>query len=344
MKKSLIALTILGAFAGVASAQSSVTLFGIVDVNGRYVKNEGSDRRISLGKDGLQGSRLGVRGVEDLGGGLKAGFHIEGAMDPDTGTAGGQTWQRRSTLSLMGGFGEVRLGRDFTPTYTSQTDFDPFGDNGVGASTAVGQLKSETAVRASNSAAYFLPSNLGGAYGTFMVSAAESSTVFTGKYLGGRVGFASGPFDAALAYGQQDVVRTAATTERHKTYNVGGSYNFGVVKVLGYVNRDTRLTQKDTRFSLGAVVPVMTQGEVHLAGQRSKLTNSVGAGTSNTVKRIALGYQHNLSKRTAVYSNVSRLSNGDLSNLSLSSGTSISALPSSGGKSTGFEVGVRHRF
>src|ERR1700704_2312288 len=106
MKKSLLALAVLGAFAGAASAQSSVTLFGVVDVNAKSVKNDAVTTR-QLGTDGLASSRLGFRGIEDLGGGLQAGFWIEGALSPDTGGTG-QTWARRSTVSLIGGFGEVR--------------------------------------------------------------------------------------------------------------------------------------------------------------------------------------------------------------------------------------------
>ena len=74
MKKSLLALAVLGAFAGVASAQSSVTLYGTVDLNAKYVKNDGSVRRVSLSQDGINSSQLGIKGTEDLGGGLKAGF------------------------------------------------------------------------------------------------------------------------------------------------------------------------------------------------------------------------------------------------------------------------------
>ena len=87
MKKSLLALAVLGAFAGVASAQSSVTLFGIVDVNAKYVKNDGSSRRVSLSTDGINSSRLGFRGVEDLGGGLKASFVLESGFDSSDGKA-----------------------------------------------------------------------------------------------------------------------------------------------------------------------------------------------------------------------------------------------------------------
>ena len=114
MKKSLLALAALTAFTGVASAQSSVTLFGIVDVSMRNVKN-GPTSLKSLSTDGMGSSRLGFRGVEDIGGGLRASFWLEGSLAADTGNANGQNWQRRSTVSLTGGFGEVRLGRDYTP-------------------------------------------------------------------------------------------------------------------------------------------------------------------------------------------------------------------------------------
>src|SRR5689334_23758725 len=136
MKKSLLALAVLGAFAGAASAQSSVTLFGIVDVNVGQVKNETpttSTKITRMSTDGINSSRLGFRGVEDLGGGMKAGFWLEAGLAPDTGAQGGSngistvTFNRRSTVSLMGNFGEVRLGRDYDPSFWNLTVFDPFG-------------------------------------------------------------------------------------------------------------------------------------------------------------------------------------------------------------------------
>ena len=127
MKKSLLALAVLGAFAGVASAQSSVTLYGTIDLSAKYVKNTGSDRRVSLSQDGINSSQLGFKGVEDLGGGLKAGFVLLSGINADTGTANAKFWNRRATVSLMGNFGEVRLGRDYTPTFWNNTIFDAFG-------------------------------------------------------------------------------------------------------------------------------------------------------------------------------------------------------------------------
>src|SRR5882757_4371407 len=208
MKKSLLALAVLGAFAGVASAQSSVQLYGTVDLNGKYVKNDGSDRRYSLSQDGINSSQLGFKGTEDLGGGLKAGFVLLAGVNADTGSANTQFWNRRATVSLWGNFGEVRLGRDYTPTFWNNTIFDAFGTNGLGDSSHVQQLGVGTFVRANNAVQYFLPAGIGGVYGQVMAAASEGASGPTpygaaagavganpGRYVGGRVGFAAGPFD-----------------------------------------------------------------------------------------------------------------------------------------------------
>ena len=218
MKKSLLAMAALTAFAGAASAQSSVTLFGIVDLAATSVDNSSAGTVKSLSQDGINSSRLGFRGVEDLGGGLRAGFWLEGALGADTGCGGagtlgspvtvptvsttvnqgtgtaiaagvsttarprrtciGQNWQRRSTISLMGNFGEIRLGRDYVATFWNLTTFDPFGTNGVGS--ALNQYSTlgsgaTTSVRANNMIAYFLPA-IGGLYGQFQVAAGEGVT------------------------------------------------------------------------------------------------------------------------------------------------------------------------
>ena len=138
MKKSLLALAVLGAFAGVASAQSSVTLYGTVDVNGRV--RQGRRPRPSLldaSQDGINSSQLGFRGVEDLGGGLKAGFNLLRRRQRRHRHAP----QQRASSSIVvrpsacsGNFGELRLGRDYTPTFWNLTIFDAFGTNGLGSS------------------------------------------------------------------------------------------------------------------------------------------------------------------------------------------------------------------
>jgi predicted porin len=132
MKKSLIALAVLTA-SGISFAQSSVTLFGGADLNYRSVTS-GDNKFSGMAQDGIYSSRFGVMGVEDLGGGLKAGFHFEGGMNPDVGTSAKFDFQRKSTVSVMGSFGEVRLGRDYTPLFSITGIADPFGTNGVGSS------------------------------------------------------------------------------------------------------------------------------------------------------------------------------------------------------------------
>jgi predicted porin len=178
MKKSLLALAALTAFAGAASAQSSVTLFGIVDAAYAHV-SAGGKSASGITNSGLNSSRLGFRGVEDLGGGMRAIFWIEGALSNDDGNAAGQTWQRRSTVALAGGFGEIRLGRDYTPSFWNTTVYDPFGTNGIGQALTPGMIgaasataNGSAAVRSNNTIGYFLPA-MGGITGQFQIGFGE---------------------------------------------------------------------------------------------------------------------------------------------------------------------------
>jgi predicted porin len=373
MKKSLLALAVLGAYAGVASAQSSVTLYGTVDLNGRYVKQDvtsGESKRWSLGRDGINSSQLGFRGIEDLGGGLKAGFLLLSSVGADSGdigagqsaTGSGKFWTRRATVSLFSNAGELRLGRDYTPTFWNNTIFDAFGTNGLGDSTGgVIQMPATTFVRADNSVGYHLPANIGGFYGQFMMAASEAGqagqTSNNGRYLGGRVGFAAGPFDVAFAYGQQRTAGGVANTDQD-TWNIGGSWDFGFLKLLGYYDHDKRdNTGKEDRWSISTVIP-LGQGEIHLGYDESKLdldhalvcVAPIGGGpcpgVSNKQKKFAATYQYNLSKRTAMYGTIALLDNGDQARASISpQGTgAVTGVSEFGGKSKGFELGIRHFF
>jgi predicted porin len=339
MKKSLLALAALTAFAGVASAQSSVTLFGVVDVSARGVDN-GIGTRSVIATDGNASNRLGFRGVEDLGGGLKAGFWIEGAMAPDTGVTGtGQTWQRRSTVSLMGGFGEIRLGRDYTPTFWNHTVFDPFGTNGVGSQTnlmtqqgqtTVGGTTSTTLVRADNTVGYFLPS-LGGLYGQVQLALGEGAV--GNEYMGGRIGYAAGPVNVAVAYGEtQDSVGTADL----KAMNVGASFNMGFMTLFGQYHEYKAGSTKLVNYMAGLTVPL---GAGTLKATYA-MTNVKPIDRDAT--QIAVGYVYDLSKRTAVYVHASQIDND--AGLRFVAGGGGKTNGVGGFKSTGYEVGVRHSF
>ncbi len=359
MKKSLLALAVLGVFAGAASAQSSVTLYGTVDLSGKYVKNDGASKKLTLARDGINSSQLGFSGIEDLGGGLKAGFDLLASIGADSGDLGagqaigggaGKFFTRRSVIKLIGNFGEIRAGRDYTPTFWNNTIYDAFGTNGLGDSSHVGQVLSSTFVRADNSVEYYLPSNLGGFYGQVMAATGEKNsateTSNSGRYIGARVGFAAGPFDVAGAYGTQRNGNLFGDSV--KTYNIGGSYDFGFMKLMGYVDRDTVGNVKETRGSISTVIP-FGQSEVHLGYSRGKKTVDNTAvspapsnATTNTVWQAAATYQYNLSKRTAMYGTVSTLKNGDLSANSVGGGNPFGAV--TGPTSKGFELGLRHFF
>lgn len=336
MKKTLLALAALTAFAGAASAQSSVTLFGIVDLNARNVKNGSAGDINSLSTDGIASSRLGFRGVEDLGGGLRAGFWIEGAMSADNGTAGGQTWQRRSTVSLLGGFGEVRLGRDYTPTFWNHTVFDPYGTNGVGAATnnwAQAGAGATTLVRANNTIGYFLPS-LGGVYGQVQVAAGEGAT--GNKYFGGRLGYAAGPVNVAVAYGVTE--KTGTMVDDTVDTNVGFSWNFGFMNLMGQYRMSEQASAENTGFLIGATVPF---GASTLKFAYSETEFSAG-GVAPKAAQVAIGYQYDLSKRTAVYATFSQVDND--AGQARTAGSGGPTPIGTGFKSTGYEFGLRHSF
>ena len=363
MKKSLLALAVLGAYAGAASAQSAVTLYGTLDLSGRYVKADGQDRRVSMAQDGVNSSQLGIRGVEDLGGGLRAGFTLLSGINADSGTANGKFWNRRSTVSVFGNFGELRLGRDYIPTFWNLGIFDAFGIVGLGASVIPRQLYGGT--RSDNAIGYFLPPNLGGFYGQAMVAAAESGTTadHPARYVGGRLGYAVGPFDVAFAASQQ---RYGATTflngpgaacipgicnagglaagaisaqpgDEQDTWNVGGSWDFGVVKLMGYYDEDKILTAKEKFFSLSGVIP-FGQAEVRLGYDTSKYTNG---GFNSQVDQLKATFQYNASKRSAIYTTVARLDNKDGTRYTSPGAVGLTT-PS--GKSQGIEFGLRHFF
>ncbi|MFO1293771.1 MAG: porin [Rubrivivax sp.] len=340
MKKSLLALAALTAFAGVASAQSSVTLFGIVDVSVTSGKS-GPNSLKGVASDQLSSNRLGFRGVEDLGGGLKAGFWIEGAMAPDTGTAGGQTWQRRSTVSLMGGFGEVRLGRDYTPSFWNYTVFDPFGTNGPGSmlnlASTVGS-SAGTLVRANNTVGYFLPA-MGGLYGQLMVAAGEGVKAPTNKYTGGRIGYAAGPLNVAAAYGKTSK-DGSADVDDFKDRNIGASFAIGPATIIAqYSKRDYSTFNQKTALIGGTYA-------FGASTLKASFTKSTGSSSLYEAKQVAVGYQYDLSKRTSLYGTFSSLNNGGdaKTGARYTVGASAPAQVQGGDSSKGLAIGVRHAF
>jgi predicted porin len=343
--------TLLALAAGTAGAQSSVTLFGVIDNSLRSVDNSGVGSNSTLASGGNTTSRFGLRGEEDLGAGLKASFWLESGLDTGTGAAGadGALFNRRSTVSLTGNFGEIRLGRDLNPSSAFTYLFDPFGVVGIGGSTVTARfVKQTTFYRNDNAISYFLP-NMGGVYGNVMVAPGENGLKTTTtttpnlarKYAGGRLGYANGPIDVAVSYGSTE---TDLTGGKFKTTGIGGSYNFGVAKLIShyYLDELTAGTDagKEKRFLLGVSVPVGAH-EVRASYVRTDATGGTAAYNASDANKLALGYVRNLSKRTALYGTLARISNKGGATFAIAGGNANMA---AGGKSTGYELGLRHSF
>ncbi|WP_312563824.1 porin [Diaphorobacter sp.] len=343
MKKSLIALAVLAA-SGAAMAQSSVTLFGIVDTAFGYVDNANAagDSVYGLSTSGNATSRLGFRGVEDLGGGLKAGFWLEGEIFGDDGNSKGFDFKRRSTVSLAGGFGEVRLGRDLTPGYSKFVSYDLFGQTGIGQfmgwSNWYGTSGDANGIRSSNMISYYTP-NFSGFTAGLGYGFDEQTSGKAGRYVGGYVAYENGPLGVAVSYDQRNL---AAGVDRN-ALTVAGSYNLNVVKLNAIIQQTKddvpgASDRKVNAYALGASAPVGA-GEVKLqyALYDQKAIDS-------KAHQISLGYVHNLSKRTALYGTVAYLKNKDASNLALpTKGLTVDG-PGAGENQTGVQLGIRHSF
>jgi len=355
MKKTHIALGTLAAFVGAASAQSNVTLFGIVDQSFNSVKN-GSTSTKSMQSNQLSSNRLGFRGEEDLGGGMKAAFWLEAPMTTQDGVAGSLNFTRRSTVSLMGNFGELRVGRDYNPQFWNTVFGDVNGANGIGEGlnlidTSLGSGATSFA-RSNNGIYYFLPAGLGGLYGHFGFSQENkvvTSTTKTGNaHRSARIGYASGPLEVAVAFGRTDVnTKTGFTSESFNVFNVMANYNFGPAKLYSFYNRNTFAPAKQSVYEISAGIPVAT-GEFRLsygkADASGKYVPTTATGnlamSTGTATLFGTSYVHNLSKRSMVYVGYGRISNSGNASFKVLS-TDGSALNTT---STGMNVGVRHAF
>ncbi|PKO55512.1 MAG: porin, partial [Betaproteobacteria bacterium HGW-Betaproteobacteria-21] len=137
MQKKLIALAVAGLMSAPVFAQSNVTIYGIVDMGYKNLGNNVNSavgNRSAIDSGQYSGSRLGFRGTEDLGNGLKASFVLETGINVDNGgfNQGNTAFARQSFVALSGGFGTVALGRQYTPQHILMSAVDPFGNGTSG--------------------------------------------------------------------------------------------------------------------------------------------------------------------------------------------------------------------
>jgi predicted porin len=321
--------------------------------------------KTQLSNNGIGANQIGFRGVEDLGGGMYAGFWLEAWHNPDNGTglatntnnqasgtsaasAGtqGLTFNRRSTVSVGGPWGELRLGRDYTPSYWNIANFDPWGNLGVAKSLtteAAGGVTGATGVRASNSISYLYG---GQAFNNTSRGGNDGLSVSAMYYLGennsgaanskdgtgfsARVGYQAGPLWVAAAAGK---TKYAAGDIRQT--NIGASYDFGVARLIGHIARDKNGNLRGKGYLLGATAPIGQVGQLRVSYSRYE-TDAAGGPAA---KKLGLGYVHNLSKRTALFATIAQVRNSGGSAFSL-----YQSVTAPNGKSSAYEMGVRHNF
>lgn len=352
--RTALAVLMLAGTSSAALAQSTVTLFGALDMGMRHVRNDAGTRN-SMQSGNSYTSRWGLRGEEDLGGGLKAGFWLESLINGTNGQSGSaQFWDRRSTLSLSGGLGEIRLGRDYTPIFRAFSATDVFSYAGAAsmislysasASTVVSRAfgsRTTSIARTNGSLQYYTPRDLGGFYANLMVSETGGGSISGDyDYKGARVGYAAGPLDVSVAGG-----RTRIETDGRNFNIASASATYRLpnkAKLALGVVRMQYMDARQANYSVGIDWPIGV-GQVLATYHRLDQSGQAANGASvraNDADVLALGYVHNLSKKTALYGTAAYFRNHGAGRFSVPGGLPGSA---AGTHSRGYEAGMRHLF
>lgn len=325
------------------TATSSTQIYGRIDLSLNSQKRTGTSQRDSAVSSDV--SFLGIRGTEDLGGGLKAYFKMEQGLDASSGTAGSTTqlWNREVFVGLSSdAHGALQLGTAWAPAVWLSGRVDPFGRSQLGASQSIfqGTATRGYSVQFLNSIQYVSPviSNF---QGRLYVAAGEGTP---SKGTGALLDYRTKDLYVGLMY---DRVGVAGATvglpslaqTNASTLAIGATYKLPLAKlsIYGQQNRTDGLPNVSGT-SLGLTVPVGT-GEIRTSYSR------VGSG-AGAAKLMAVGYHHALSTRTSVYASVGRMDNGARTRFSLSpSAPDFSKNPMALGQdATGIGIGFRHTF
>ncbi|MEO5661502.1 MAG: porin [Polaromonas sp.] len=362
MKKLLIALAAAGAFSGSASAQTSVTIYGIVDAG---IVNERGGVKGSLVKltSGVgSASRLGFRGTEDLGGGLSANFVLESGPRIDTGEldVANTIFNRQAYVGLKGGFGALTLGRQYTPFFlTISSVADPFTAGYAGSAKnlfpTVGNNR-----RTSNTIQYASP-KISGLSGELAYSFGEQAgSNSAGRQYGAAIAYGSGPLNVRLAYNNKNNDTAADATQPNGTNTLlAANYKFALAKVfLAYGidkgrNSAVLPTTKTNPNPFGAALPqnrpvASTDSRDMLIGVAvpfgastilaSYIRKDDETSLNQDAHQWALGYTYALSKRTSLYGSYAQITNENGAAYTVGNSFEV------GTGDQAFNFGVRHSF
>jgi len=357
MKKSLVFLAAVAAMGG-ASAQSSVSLYGIADVAfGQFKSGVGTAEttNIKLESSGLSSSRWGMKGSDDLGGGLKAEFVLEAGMNVDTGAqkAAGVAFDRVATVGLSGSFGAVALGRQALPYDSLWGDANNTFDNKLMNPTKSVWLSNTDVAKykdRGDNAIVFKSAKYGGFSGSVGLALGENK----GKGVGGvelgadqvlsmQARYADGPLMVGFGYQTQKSQNAATTLLSASSGNTSymlmtGSYDLGMAKLIAGYNqtkRDATINVKeasDDQFQVGVDIPLSSTAKVGIGYATSKgdvISSNATSGKKGSGFSVVGVYD--LSKRTTLY--------GGLLNTKAENAAGVEI-----DKSTAFAGGIRHKF
>lgn len=327
MKKSLIALAVMAA-SGASFAQSTVTVYGLADMWVGSVKaDNGMGSSVTATKmesGGVNTSRWGLKGSEDLGGGLKANFKFEQGIALDTGAAAG--FNRYAYVGFSGNFGEVKLGKTGTAYDDVSGASDAMFDSGALAPMNIIFESTGYAWNPSNTIYYASPSFSGfsGAFSYSLDEKVATAAAVTSLNLS----YGAGPLAAQFGYQKEDLKSSANDTA---FLRLGASYNFGIATakvVYGKVTNVDNVNGADTsEYQLGVDYPV--SAALTLSASYARSDDNVAAG-DQTRKGFGIAGAYTLSKRTFLY--------GGYTN------NSFSQMGASNAKVSAFAVGVQHSF
>jgi GBP family porin len=342
MKKTLVAVAALVAATG-SFAQSSVTLYGVADASLESVKGAKTLTRVS--SDNLATSRLGFKGVEDLGGGLKAAFQLEAAVAVDTGAAKTNFFDRAAWVALQSGYGDLRIGRQDSSIGALAGNTAILGAQAYDDFKIAGLFSGDSYRRIDNAITYVAPTFVPGLttqiqYTTQNSGAEATSRDGTGYGLSAQ--YAAGPFGAGLGYLNNKQVSGTNVSTKDTAVLVFGSYDFGVAKAVAYFEQDktTGAAETSKLYGVKAVVPVATNFSISAGVSKAKNTNKTLANDKDDATILAIKAVYDLSKRTAVYGLFTNVNNQSAAALAVAGAPA----PTGGKDSRGLAFGVKHAF
>ena len=336
MKKSLLAVALLGAF-GVAAAQSNVSIYGILDAGVQYTNGDAAGSKTSLESGQQSFSRIGFKGTEDLGNGLNALFVLEQQVEVDTG-AGDGGFTSQAYVGFKGSYGQVTLGRQLSPLYMAHTAIDPF-KSGFAAdmNNTFGSLDYQASAvqRMDNAAIYATPEGLNGFKASFAYGFGEQAgSTSAQSQIGALIGYDNGPLTLVYGFHQtnNDTVSggIVATTDKFNSHFFGGTYDFGMAKLHAALDQNKVGDFKSEDYMVGVTVP-FGANEIFADYTHKKFKDI----DDSDADQFAIGYSYKLSPRTNLYTAYTYVKNDDFAVLKTNEG----------GKSVSvFQFGVRHTF